>query len=257
MEFSERSVAGFVLYRLRWALVGIGAVLVASTVGYMQVEDYSFLDAFYMTAITLGTIGYGEVRPLDTAGRIMTIGVIVASFTTLVYMASVLTELFASGEATVRVRRKRKARILDNLDHHVIVVGFGRVGQSVVDAFTQRGRHCVVLDSNPDHGPAITAAGAVQFVGDATDEAALRQAGIDRADALVAAANEDADNLVIVLTARSVRADLRIVSRVNQATWLGRMKAAGADVAESPYPSYGAKLANAALDDDAHTERRG
>lgn len=242
-----RGVAVLIVYRLRWALAAIVGLVVGASVGYVVLERYSWLDALYMTVITLGTVGYGEVRPLHTRGRFLTMSVIVASFATLVWMASVLTNVFASGEVTLHVQARRARRMCEELDHHVIVVGFGRVGQAVIRAVHDRGKQCVVMDMNPDHGPDIVATGAMQMIGNATDEDDLRLAGIERASALVAAADEDSENLVVVLTARSLRPDIRIVSRVNQQTWLRRIKHAGADVAESPYESYGARLADSAI----------
>src|SRR4029077_6115040 len=101
--------------------------------------------------------------------------------------------------------------------------GYGRVGQAVVRAFVAKGKTCVVVDTKVDHQAAIEAAGAILVVGDATNHEDLKRAGIERADALVAAADQDSENLVVVLTARSLRPDLRIVSRVNQASWLTRI----------------------------------
>lgn len=135
----------------------------------------------------------------------------------------------------------------EELDHHVIVVGYGRVGQAVVRAFVAKDKTCVVVDTKADHHVAIEAAGAMLVVGDATNHEDLKRAGIERADAIVAAADQDSENLVVVLTARSLRPDLRIVSRVNQASWLTRITQAGADIAESPYEPYGEKLAISAL----------
>src|SRR5258706_136637 len=191
-----------------------------------------------MTVITLGTIGYGEVKPLDTAGRFFTIGVIIAGFAAFVYAASVLTNFFTSGEASQRAHERRARKMQAQLNDHVIVVGFGRVGHAVVRALHQMGRQCVVLDINPDLEAQVSASGAIHVAGDATDEDELRRAGIDRAVGLVAAADQDSLNLVVVLTARAVRPELRIVSRVENA---------GADVAQSPYDSYGASLAASAL----------
>lgn len=250
----QRSVVFLVLFRLRWALTAIAFLASAATVGYVVIEHYSWLDAIYMTVITLGTIGYGEVRPLHTGGRLLTMAVIISSFATLVYMASVLTNVFASGEAAGHMQLRRARRMSEELDHHIIVVGFGRVGQAVIRAFQDRGKQCAVMDMNPDHAAAIRASGATQIIGNATDEDDLRRAGIDRADALVAAADQDSENLVVVLTARSLRADLRIVSRVNQTTWRTRIKHAGADVAESPYESYGARLADFATPEEPTAE---
>jgi voltage-gated potassium channel len=246
-KVAGHGVAVLVLYRLRWALAMVLLLAFVATLGYVVIEHYSWLDALYMAVITLGTIGYGEVRPLHTGGRIFTMGIVIGGFAALVYMASVLTNLFASGEATRHMQARRTSRMAGELEHHVVIVGFGRVGHAVVRAFVKQGKTCVVVDTNPDHEDAITAAGAMQVVGNATNEEDLTRAGIHRADALVAAADQDSENLVVVLTARSLRNDLRIVSRVNQTSWLRRIRQAGANIAESPYESYGEMLANSAL----------
>ena len=199
-----------------------------------------------MTVI-LGTIGYGEVQPLDTAGRFLTIAVIIAGFTAFVYAASILTSVFTSGEAAEHLLERRARRMEAALNDHVIVVGYGRVGHAVVRSLTRMERQCVVLDRNPQLREAIEESGAVHVLGDATDEDDLRRAGIERAAAFVAAADQDSANLVVVLTARAVSPTLRIVSRVNESTWLKRMERAGANVAQSPYDSYGDSLAASAL----------
>jgi voltage-gated potassium channel len=244
---NDAPVVALVLYRLRWALLAMLALAVVATVGYVVIEGYGWFDAIYMTVITLGTVGYGEIHPLDTAGRVLTIGVIIVGFTTFVYAVSVLTNLFVSGDTLVQMHNRRSKRMREELDHHVIVVGFGRVGQAVVRGLQELGRRCVVLDRNPDSKAAIQAAGGVEVIGDATKPEDLHRAGIDRADALIAACDADSENLVVVLTAHSTRADLRIVSRVNEATWLERIQYAGAAVAQSPNPTYGMSLAAAAV----------
>jgi len=233
--------------RLRLPLLLLVALAAVSTVGYEVLEGYGWVDAVYMTVITLGTIGYGEVHPLGTGGRIFTIGVIVAGFATLVYAASVLTNVFTSGDAAAHVKERSARKMRDALSHHVIVVGFGRVGHAVVRSLHGSGRQCVVVDMNPDHETAIRALGAVHVCGDATSVEDLHKAGIDRAVGLVAAADTDAANLVVVLTARATAPNLRIISRVNEAEWLQRIKNAGADVAQSPYESYGRLLADSAV----------
>jgi voltage-gated potassium channel len=244
----DQPLAVWVLFRLRLALLALLALAVVATLGYMVIEGYGWIDATYMTAITLGTIGYGEVHPLGTGGRLFTIGVIVASFATFVYAASVLTSVFTSGEATRHRQERRARRMREGLQDHVIVVGFGRVGQAVVRSLREMAQQVVVLDTNPDHGPAIEATGAIHVCADATNEEHLKQAGIETAAAFVAAADKDSSNLVVVLTARAIGGeDLRIVSRVNEAAWLDRIKNAGANVAQSPYDSYGATLAASAL----------
>jgi len=234
-------------YRLRLPLLLLVTLAAIATIGYETIEGYGWVDAAYMTVITLGTIGYGEVHPLGTGGRIFTIGVIIAGFATFVYAVSVLTNVFTSGDAARHMRERSARRMRDALSQHVIVVGFGRVGHAVVRSLHGSGRQCVVLDMNPDHESRIREMGAVHVCGDATRVDDLHKAGIERAVGLVAAADTDAANLVVVLTARATAPGLRIVSRINEAEWLQRIKNAGADVAQSPYESYGQLLADSAV----------
>jgi voltage-gated potassium channel len=236
-----------VLFRLRWALLAMLGIAITATLGYMLIEGYGWVDAIYMTVITLGTVGYGEIHPLDTVGRAFTIGVIIVGFTTFVYAVSVLTNLFVSGDVVVQVHHRRSKRMREELDHHVIVVGFGRVGQAVVRGLKEMGKPCIVLDRNPEAEASIRAVGGVEVIGDATNPEDLLRAGIDRADALIAACDADSENLVVVLTAKSTNRHLRIVSRVNETAWLERLKNAGADAVQSPYPSYGMSLAASAM----------
>jgi voltage-gated potassium channel len=232
-----------------WPAAAISVALVAvASIGYVVIADYSWFDALYMTIITLGTIGYQEVQPLGSDGRAWTIGVIAAGFFLLLYVASVLTSLFVSGDLSRVVRERRGAKMRAQLDEHVIVVGFGRVGAATTAAIITQKRPCAVVDLDIERVPAIEAAGAVALTGDGREESTLRAAGIERCTALVAAAHDDASNLVIVLTARALRSDLRIVARVNDPMWASRMARAGADVSMSPYDSVGASLAASAIE---------
>jgi len=243
---AHRSLGWFVLYRLRFAIGALITLFVVATCGYV-IDGFSWLDAAFMTVITISTVGYNVVHPLGSGGRIFTIFVITASFGTFVYAATMITELFTSGSAVDHLRESRGRRMRQEMADHVIVVGFGRVGQAVARGLIELGAECLVLERRPELEGAIRAVGCVPMAGDATNETDLAEAGIHRAQALVAAAEQDDVNLVITLTARAVRPDLRIVSRVNEATWRDRIVRAGADVAQSPYPSYGVSLATAAL----------
>lgn len=244
---SERSLAGFVLFRLRFAVGALILVFIVATVGYIVLEHYSALDGAFMTVITLSTVGYGEVRPLNAIGRLFTIGVIIAGFGTLAYAGAVLTTVFTSGEIAGHLRNARITRMRHAMRDHVIVVGYGRVGQAAARAVNELGHPCLVMERNADLEPQISEAGFAVMIGDATDEADLREAGLDEAMALIAAAEEDAVNLIVTLTVRALRPDLRIVSRVNESTWQDRILRAGASVAQSPYRSYGLSLAGSAI----------
>lgn len=244
---SDRTLAGFVVYRLRFALAALVGLFVASTAGYMTIEHFSLLDAAFMTVITLSTVGYGVVHPLDAIGRVFTMGVIVTSFVTLVFAGATLTTVYTSGEAADHRRQARGRRMRHALQDHVIVAGFGRVGQAAARGVRELDRDCVVMESDASLETRIGEAGHLAFIGDATDERDLVEAGIHRAAALIAAASDDATNLVVTLTARALCPDLRIISRVNQGDWQDRIMRAGANVAQSPYPSYGTSLAVSAI----------
>lgn len=243
----DGQVVRYVAHHFRFVLAAMAAVVAIGTVGYVVVAHYGWIDALYMTAITLSTVGFEEVHRLDTAGRLFTMGLLALGFATLVYAAATLTEFFVSGEATARIRAARGRKMRDGMDGHVVVVGFGRVGQAVVAGVRALGRPCLVVDLDPAHAEAVERLGAVSLVGDATGEPVLVEAGVARAAALVAACDLDQTNLIVTLTARALQPDLRIVTRVNEADWRDRMVRAGADVAESPYPSYGQSLATSAL----------
>ena len=241
------SLIGLVLYRLRFGLAAVVVLSVVGSIGFVVAEHYGWFDAFYMTVITVSTVGYGEVHRLHGGGRAVAMGLIVLSFSTAVYGVSVLTDLFASGDAVALVKKRRGVKMRADLSDHVIVVGFGRVGQGVVRGVVEMQRDCLVVDKNPDVAAAVEATGAKFFAADATSVDGLEAAGIGRAAALIAAAEVDEINLIVVLTARAAHPDIRIVSRVNEAAWEARIGHAGANVVQSPYRSYGNTLAAAAL----------
>jgi voltage-gated potassium channel len=237
----------FIIVRLNVAVAVVVSVFVLATAGYVRLEHFDVLQATFMSMITLSTVGYAEVKPLDRGGEIFTMVVIVAGFAAFVYAAAMLTNLFTSGEAAAHLKQARGRRMRQGLSDHVIVIGFGRVGQAASSGLSELHTPCLVLERDPRREEAIAAAGFVPMIGDGTSEDVLVEAGIHRARALIAAAEDDSVNLILALTARSIRRDLRIVSRVNEPAWQARIEAAGADLARSPYGSYGLALAAQAL----------
>ncbi len=250
MVATPRSFIGFLAAQLRWVVVAQVSTLVVSTAGFVLLADLGWFDALYMSVITLGTVGYGEVRPLDTVGRTWAMVVITGGFAVLVYAGAVLTSLLLSGDLRTAFLTQRVERMRKGLHNHVIVVGFGRVGRAVVLATLQSGHECLVVDADPAKAEAIRGDGAFAVVGDGMQEDVLREAGIETARALVAAGPDDPANLVVTLTARALRPDLRIISRVNEVEWQQRMTHAGASAAMSPYGDFGAGLAASALGKD-------
>lgn len=227
-------------------LAALTALAIGST-GYVVIEGWNWLDALYMSLITLGQVGYGEVHPLGSGGRIWTMGVIIAGFTVLVYSAASLTALFVSGEIKAAIRENRRMKVRGQLQDHVVVTGFGRVGRSAAEATVRSGRSCVVVDTNEALESAVEATGAVFLKGDARDATVLRRAGIESATALITSL-DDPSNVVVALTARSLAPEVRIVARVADLTWRNRLMRAGVSNVVPVYESVGTSLASTALD---------
>ena len=228
------------------AQAGVALILVSST-GYVLIEGWHWMDAVYMTVITVGQAGFAEVHPLGNGGRVWTMATIVAGFAVFVYSSASLTALFVSGELRGAIREIRRSKVRSQLQNHVVVAGFGRVGRSAATSAIRGGRVCVVIDRTNSSEEAITALGAVFLCGDARDATVLRSAGVARAKALITTL-DDPSNAVVALTARSLSPDLRIVSRVTDASWRERLMRAGASHAVPVYESMGASLAATALD---------
>jgi voltage-gated potassium channel len=223
------------------ALLLLGAVLAFGTVGYVVVGLRPF-DALYQTAITLSTVGYREVGPaaeVDRAYRIFTLILVLVAATSLVYTAGVLFETLVEGTLDDRFRRRRMQRRVDKLQGHVIVAGWGRVGRSIAGYARRHGMTVVAIER--DH--AAVADDVPVVIGDATDEDTLVAAGIERATSLIAALGDTTDNLALVLTARSLRADLLIVARVEGDRDVRRFTRAGADRVVNPYEIGGSRMA--------------
>lgn len=237
-----------VLRRLRGPILAALVLLAISSTGYVVIAGYDWFDGIYMTVITFGTIGYGEVHPLATAGRAWTIVMIGAGFAEFVYASATLTSLLVSGDIAQGIRARRSAHMCEQLHDHVIVVGFGRVGRAVIESVTRAGRSCAVVDQTRAREGEAAAMGAVLVAGDGRDVEVLQAAHIERAVALVTVL-DDPSNLVVVVTARSLRPDLRIVARSNDQAWNARLLRAGAAQVVPVYESVGASLAASAVTD--------
>jgi voltage-gated potassium channel len=216
--------------RLRLAIllaVGLAAV---GTAGYVGIEHYSWLDALYMTVITLSTVGFDEVRPLDTAGKLFTMALIVVGLATATWALSTVAEVFLS-EKAIRLRERRYMdKLIDNLTGHIIVCGFGRIGRQIAVEYHQHRIPFVVVDPSTERMEALRSDGILFLAGDGSADDVLVRAGIHRAAGLVAVTPTDAVNTFIVLTARGVRPDLFIVSRADDPQNVQKLYRAGATV---------------------------
>lgn len=206
-------------------------IIMFGTFGFMIVEDLNFLDALYMTVITVTTIGYGEVKPLSHAGKIFNITLIVTSFSTFTYALAHLTQYIASGEMAHYFKTRKLMQTIDKLSNHAIICGFGRNGRQAALTLKAHKVDFIVIEKNTNHinqwlsnDPSL-----VYMIADATEDETLIRAGIARAKALIVALPLDADNVFIVLSARSLNPHVRIISRASMHGSALKLKKAGAD----------------------------
>lgn len=223
-------------------VIGLVVLPAIAVAGYCVIEGWPLLDALYMTVLTLSTVGYMEVHPLSAAGRIFTMVIIVSGGVMAAYAFTQLAQIFFSNEWRQHWENQKRMRMLAKLSDHIIVCGLGRVGRSVLEELKSEGIPYVVLDLDLGKVERAQEAGALAVQGDAADESKLRQAGIERARGLVAAARSDAENVFIVLTARSLRPDLSIVSRADVEESEPKLLRAGADRVILPYQITGRRL---------------
>lgn len=228
------------------ALVMVG-VLVGGTAGYVLIEGWSPWDAFYMTVITVTTVGYLEVHPLSTAGRAFTVLVLFAGVGSFFYAFTLFMALVADGTMATWRTRRRLARMLDNLHDHFILCGFGRMGEIIAGEFKRQQVPFVVIERNPDRMHLAMELGFLAVEADASNEEVLRRVGIARARGFIAAVSTDAENVYAVLSARLLKPDLFIVGRAETEDSRTKLKRAGADRVISPYHLGGLQLAQTAL----------
>jgi voltage-gated potassium channel len=242
--------AGSLRTRLVLPLSLVVGVVIVGTLGYRWLWrgiGGTWLDAIFMTVTTITTIGYGEVKPLDAAGRIFTMGIAVAGIGAFFYTFSVvLDHLVATGIADPRGRRRMERRIAE-LTGHVIVTGLGRVGRQAAAELAEAGTPFVAVDPGPAAAQLAEEPGYLALQGDATEDAILERAGIRRARGLIATTANDAINMYIVLSARVLNPVLRIVARAADETSVAKLIRAGADRAISPYAIGGHRLAHLIL----------
>jgi voltage-gated potassium channel len=246
----EASDPGSLKGRLILPLSLVVGVLVVGTLGYgwlWREIGGTWLDALFMTFTTMTTIGYGEVRPLDSWGRIFTMAIATAGIGAFFYTFSVvLDHLVATGVAETRGRRRMERRIAE-LTGHIIVAGLGRVGRQAVMELAEAGTSFVALDPGPAAARFAEERGYLAIAGDATEDAVLERAGIRRARGLIATTANDGTNMYIVLSARVLNPNLRIVARGADETSVAKLLRAGADQAISPYAIGGHRLAHLIL----------
>lgn len=233
--------------RIAIAIGTLASLTVFGTTGYVLVEGVAWFDALYMTVITLSTVGFGEVIPLSPAGRVFTICLILSGVGTAAYLFTSVAQLLAVDVLTSLVLGNPMQKQIDKLDRHIIVCGFGRLGQILVEELERHQMPLVIVERDPAKEPELKRIKHPYLLGNASSDDMLAAAGIARAQAIVAGTNSDPDNVFITLAAREKRKDIRIHARGETTESIRRLRQAGADYVLSAYQMGGLSLAASIL----------
>ncbi len=230
------------LTSLKKLQIGLGIILtiiIIGTVGYMLIEKWSFFDSFYMTIITISTTGFKEVKPLSTSGMVLTVGLIITGVLAIAYTGSRGIQVLVESQI---LRRRRMAKRLSEISNHYIICGFGRMGKQIAEYLYDSNLDFVVIENEPNNVSKLTELNYPFVDADATDDDALKKAGIERAKGLVAVLSTDAENVFTTLSATELNDKTFIVARAIDEGTEGKLKKAGADRVVTPYELGGNRM---------------
>ncbi len=233
--------------RLAYIAIFILVVLLIGTVDFVVIEGYPPFDAFYMTLITMTTVGYREVHDLSRSGRIFNSFVIIFGVSLMFFAIGAVTQSVIELELREIFGRRRTKRMIDKLENHYIVCGFGRVGRSAARELQRAGVPFVVIDRNPEKVERAIRAGMLALTADSTRDESLTEAGVTRAKGLIAALASDADNLFVILSAKTLNPMLSVAARAGEEGAEEKLRRAGADTVFAPYSNAGQLLAMSLL----------
>jgi voltage-gated potassium channel len=238
--------------RLATIAIALALTLAGGTLGFVLIEHYPVFDAFYMTVITVTTVGYGELHPLSHAGRIFNCFLILFGVITILLAVGGMTQTVIELELNQFFGKRRVKSMIDKLEGHIILCGFGRVGRGAAEELSQAGAQFVVIDKNDELVEQAIKNGMLAVVADASHDDTLRDVGIMRASGLIATLASDADNLFVILTAKTLNPKLHLSARVAEDASEQKMRRAGADFVFAPYNSTGHRMAQALLKPHVH-----
>lgn len=236
--------------KVYYAIFLLVIVVFVGTVGFMLVEGWSFFDSFYMTIITISTVGFNEVNTLSVAGKLFTAFLIITSFGTFAYAVSAITSYIVGGEYKTYFQEFKSLKTANKMENHTIVCGYGRVGKQAAHDLRFYKKEFIVVERDPKitDDPQFQ---SIDFIkGDSTEDPVLIRAGIKNAHALITALPKDADNLFVVLSARELNPKLKIISRASSYSSMRKLRIAGANNVIMPDTVGGAHMASLVVNPD-------
>ncbi len=239
----------FILKRFRWAVVFLFALILFGAAGYPILENWSFMDALYMTVITVNSVGYREIGELGVSGRIFTMVLIFGGLTAVVIWVSSVTSLYVHQDLSLFFRKRKMEKEITKLKNHTILCGAGDTGQQIIDRYLGTKRDIVVIEQKPELIVELKERfpGILVFEGDATKEEVLTSANIQEASSLITALALDADNLFVVISARHMNPTLNIIARAIESQTRNKLIQVGANHVVTPSIIEGARMAAMAL----------
>ncbi len=231
--------------RIYYFILLLVIVTLGGTLGYMLIEDWALGDSFYMTIITISTVGYGEVHQLSTGGKIFTATLIISSFGTFAYAVTSITTYLVGGEYKRYFKEYRVMKEIEKMKNHVIICGFGRVGKQAAEDLKSHGTPFVIIENSEDviqeFGQDLS---YVFLKGDSTQDENLYKAGIHEAKAIITCLPKDADNIYVVLASREINSNIIIISRASSIAAVSKLKIAGANNVVMPDSIGGSHMAS-------------
>jgi len=235
------------LNRILWVLALVSTLLLFGTFSFHWIEGWNYFEGFYMTLMTLTTVGYGEVHPLSTAGRVIASALMLGGVAAVFISIGILVDVVIKLELADTFGRKRRLHMIEKLTDHYIVCGAGRVGRSVIRELRRSGAPVLLIDSSADRAQWGIMDGVPTLVADATKDETLQRARITYARGLVAAISSDAENVYVALSARVLNPNLIISARATDEQAEEKLKRAGASTVFTPYTFIGHRLAQSML----------
>jgi len=242
-NIADTGTAGRTVKIIR-SLILLGFVILIGTLGYMLTEKWHFIDAFYMTIITITTVGFGEIHPVSETGRLFTVILIFMGMGIIAYTLGIVPQAMVELQVMSIVGRRKLGLTIKSIKNHYIICGYGRIGRIITQELKLQGIPILVIDNNPDSQQELEQNEVAYFIDDATDEDVLMEGGIERAKGLIAVVSSDADNLFITMTARGISPALFILARADKERTQKKLMRAGANRVVMPYLIGGRKMAH-------------